>query len=488
MDSYFKENSLVQHQLTSFDLFVEDGMQRVVDEAGSIEPDIIPEGMRTISIKFGKIWIEKPAVREADGVRRSLTPMEARLRDLTYEAPIFLEMWVSKDGVDEEKQVVNIGNMPIMVRSKYCVLYGKSKSEMIQMGEDPEDTGGYFIINGTERVVVAMEDLAPNKIFAEKATGPYPFIAKVFSDDGQYKIPHLLEKGKDGVIYVSFTRIKRIPFAVMMKALGITNDKEIMGAVSENESLQSDLYINLYETAETATQEEAVDLIGKKMGVSQEVLRRRRALDNIDNFFLPHIGHDEKARIMKAYFLAKAVKKLLLVSYGKLEEDDKDHYSNKRVQLVGDLMESLFRFSFKMLTGDVKYNFERLVKRGKMPSLVRATRSKLLTSRIRSVLSTGEWIGGRHGISQHLDRLNVFASLSHLRRIVSPLRTSREAFEARDLHPTHWGRLCSAETPEGPSIGLRKNLAILSEISPKVKSQPSKLIKKFETLGLKVVQ
>ncbi len=463
-------------------------MQKIIYELGQISPDIIPEGLRAISVKFGKIWIEKPAVREADGVRRALTPMEARLRDLTYEAPIFLEMWVSKDDVDEEKQVVNIGNLPIMVRSKYCTLSGKTKKEMIAMGEDPEDTGGYFIINGTERVVVAMEDLAPNKIFVEKTTGPYPFIAKTFSDDGQYKIPHILEKSRDGIIYVSFTRIKRIPFAIMMKALGITNDKEIMEAVSKDESLHSDLYINLYESAEISTSDEAIDFIGQKMGVSQEVLRKRRALDSIDNFFLPHISHDSKLRRMKAYFLAKAVKKLLVVSHGGLEEDDKDHYKNKRIQLVGDLMESLFRFSFKMLTGDIKYNFERLVKRGKMPSLVRATRSKLLTSRIRSVLSTGEWIGGRHGVSQHLDRLNVFATLSHLRRVVSPLRTSREAFEARDLHPTHWGRLCAAETPEGPSIGLRKNLAILSEISPKHKTQSSKLIKKFEQMGLKVIE
>ncbi len=488
MDAYFRDNSLVQHQLNSFNLFVRKGLQKVVDEEKHILPDIIPEGVRTIEVKFGRIWIEKPAVREADGVRRILTPMEARLRDLTYEAPIFLEMWISKDGVDEEKQVVNIGSLPVMVRSDYCVLHGKTKAEMIQMGEDPEDVGGYFIVNGTERVIVAIEDLAPNRIFVEKATGPYPYVAKVFSDDGQFKIPHLLEKSRDGIIYVSFTRIKRIPFTVLMKVLGFESEKEIMDAISNDERLESDIYINLYETADIQSQKEALDYIGKKMGVTQEVLRARRVLDSVDNYFFPHIGHDEKSRKLKGYFLAKAVKKLLFVSQGILKEDDKDHYANKRIQLAGDMMESLFRFAFKMLTGDIKYNFERLVKRGKMPSLVRSTRAKLLTSRIRSIISTGEWMGGRHGVSQHLDRQNVFASLSHLRRVVSPLRTSREAFEARDLHPTHWGRLCAAESPEGPSIGLRKNFAILSEVSPKEEIPINKFLKKFEDYGLRVVR
>lgn len=488
LDAYFRENSLVQHQLNSFNQFVEQGMQKVVDEVKSIYSDIIPEGVGSLEIKFGKVWMEKPVVREADGVRRRITPMEARLRDLTYEAPVMLEMWICKDGVDEEKQVINIGNVPVMVKSKYCVLHGKSREELIELGEDPDDPGGYFIINGTERVLVSVEDLAPNKLLVEKGDSQYPWIAKVFSDDGQYKIPHTIEKAKDGMIYVSFTRINRVPFVVLMKALGMKSEQEIMEAVSPDEDMEADMYINFYQTAEIENWEQAFDYIGKKMGITQELLRKKRAMDTVDNFFLPHIGHDERSRLEKAYTLAKYIKRLLMVSYGKLEPDDKDHYSNKRLQLAGDLMESAFRFAFRMLVGDIKYNFERFIKRGKAPSLLRATRAKLLTSRIRSMLATGEWVGGRHGVSQHLDRQNMFATISHLRRVVSPLKMSREAFEARDLHPTHWGRLCAVETPEGPPIGLRKNLAIMAEAAPRPDVPDGKLVKVLKEMGVKVIK
>jgi len=481
-------NSLVQHQINSFNEFIENNLQKIIVEQKKIVPDIIPEGSRTIQIKLGSVWVEKPTVFEADGVRRPLTPQEARLRDLTYDAPVMLEMWICRDGVDEEKQAVNIGSIPIMVRSKFCYLHGKTREELIKMGEDPEDLGGYFIINGTERVIVAIEDLAPNRIFVEKSSGTSPYIAKVFSDDGQFKIPHLIEKAKDGMIYVSFTRLKKIPFAVLLKALGFESDKEIMDAISDDENLQLDIYINMYETAEVETKVQAIDYLGKKMGVTQEVLRKKRVVDTLDSFLFPHIGHSEKDRKIKGHLLAKVIKKLLLFSYGKITSDDKDHAKNKRLQLVGESMESLFRFAFKMLAADIKYNFERLVKRGKTPSLVRATRSKLLTSRIGSIIGTGEWVGGRHGVSQHLDRMNFFSALSHLNRVVSPLKTAREAFEARDLHPTQWGRLCAVETPEGPSIGLRKNLAMLSAVSPYPEESESKIIKKLEEHGLRLIE
>jgi len=125
----------------------------------------------------------------------------------------------------------------------------------------------------------------------------------------------------------------------------------------------------------------------------------------------------------------------------------------------------LFRVSFRMFIGDMKYNFERLVKRGKLPSIGSVTRAKLLTSRIKSSLATGQWVGGRQGVSQHLERDNYCGTLAHLRRVASLLTSQRENFKARDLHPSHYGRLCASETPDGTNVGLRKNLAILCEIS-----------------------
>ena len=159
---------------------------------------------------------------------------------------------------------------------------------------------------------------------------------------------------------------------------------------------------------------------------------------------------------------------VLELTLGYREEDDKDHYANKRLKLAGDLMEDLFRVAFIALCKDLKYQLERLHARGKKLEDLRikpCIRTDVFTQRIHHALATGNWVGGRTGVSQLLDRTSNLATISHLRRITSPLTRSQPHFEARDLHSTHWGRLCPNETPEGPNCGLVKNLALAVEIS-----------------------
>jgi DNA-directed RNA polymerase subunit B len=186
----------------------------------------------------------------------------------------------------------------------------------------------------------------------------------------------------------------------------------------------------------------------------------------------------------KAYNLCKLVKKFLMVSKGGKSLTDRDHYTNKRIKLSGDLLADLFRVNFRVLVNDMLYNFQRLVKRGKFHSIKIIIRDKLLSGRINSSLATGNWPGGRSGISQNIDRTNFLGTMSHLGRVISLLSASQENFEARALHSTHWGRLCPIETPEGTPIGLRKNLAILSSISHS-DVEESKITKHLEKMGLK---
>ena len=179
-------------------------------------------------------------------------------------------------------------------------------------------------------------------------------------------------------------------------------------------------------------------------------------------------------------------KKYILVSIGEIDVDDKDHYMNKRLKMSGDLMADLIRVNLKVLIGDLLYNFQRIVKRGKFPTIKVIIRDKLLTSRIYSSMATGNWVGGRKGISQRIQRLNYLESLSHLQRVVSPLSASQENFEARELHPTHLGRLCPIETPEGTNIGLRKNLSLLCSISNDTPEE--EYAKSLYNLGLRQVR
>jgi DNA-directed RNA polymerase beta subunit len=180
------------------------------------------------------------------------------------------------------------------------------------------------------------------------------------------------------------------------------------------------------------------------------------------------------------------IKKFIIVSRGEVATDDKDHYMNKRLRTSGDLLADLFMVNLKVLISDVLYNFQRIVKRGKFPSIKVIIREKLLTSRIDSSMATGNWVGGRKGISQRISRINFVDSLSHLQRVVSPLSSTQENFEARELHPTHLGRLCPIETPEGTNIGLRKNLALLATVSKGTEEDSA--IKSLKNLGLKVVK
>jgi DNA-directed RNA polymerase subunit B" len=260
-------------------------------------------------------------------------------------------------------------------------------------------------------------------------------------------------------------------------------DEEIMMTVCRDKQYD-DVLINLFEFANVKTAGDAVDNIAKKAGITQaKDVRLERIEDIIDKYLLPHVGIGEAARMAKAVNLCKFIHKFLLVESGKLPCDDKDHYANKRLKLSDDLLGDLFRVNLRVLVGDLLYNFQRLVKRGKFPSIKVIIRDKLLTSRIYSSMATGNWVGARKGISQRIQRLNDLNTISHLQRVVSPLSSTQENFEARELHPTHIGRLCPVETPEGTNIGLRKNLALLASITTAANKE--EVLRGLRELGLK---
>lgn len=483
---YFQEKSMVSSDIQSFNNFVEKELQRIIDENKIVEPTIIPANVDEFKVRLDRIWVEKPTITEADGSVKDLYPIEARIRKITYASPIFLEVSAHINGVQREVFTTQIGNLPVMLHSGYCNLNGKSREELIEIGEDPDDMGGYFIINGTEKVLISVEDLAPNTLLVEKArSGVSPYVGRIFSENGSYKIPHTFEKKKDGIFYLSFTRVKRIPVVIVLKALGMLKDQDIMQAISD-EPMQ-EMLVNLYEFADIKEKDDAMDYIAKKIGITQpREYRIERMVELLDKYLLPHLGMGADDREFKARNMGKLLKKFIDVSSGRLPTDDKDHYMNKRLKMSGELLADLFRVNIKILIGDMLYNFQRIVKRGKFPSIKVIIREKLLTQRIYSAMATGNWSGSRKGISQRIQRHNFLDTVSHLQRVVSPLSTAQENFEARALHPTHFGRLCPSETPEGGNIGLRKNLSLFANISPD--EEEEELVKSVKQLGVKTIR
>jgi DNA-directed RNA polymerase beta subunit len=483
---HFADNSLVTSNIESFNFFVEHELQRIVNENKDIEPTIIPPNVESFKIRLDKIEVKEPTITEADGSVRPIYPVEARLRKLSYAAPVFIEVSSHINDVQRETFTTQIGSLPIMLKSKKCHLSKMSREELIKNGEDPDDPGGYFIINGTERVLVNIEDLASNRFIVEPASGVTEYTGKLFSENGPFKIPHTIERLKDGLFYLSFTRVKRVPIIVVVKALGLLKDEEIMQYISKDKQYD-EVLINLFEFVNVKNSEDAIDFIAKKIGITQaKEIRLERMNEIIDKYLLPHVGTNKEDRLFKAHNLCKMLRKYIAAANGEVPLDDKDHYMNKRIKMSGDLLGDLFRMNLKVLIGDLLYNFQRIVKRGKFPSIKVIIRDKLLTSRIYSSMATGNWVGGRKGVSQRIQRLNHLNTISHLQRVVSPLSSSQENFEARELHATHLGRLCPAETPEGTNIGLRKNLALFAQVSKE--SDEQELVKQLKSMGLRSVR
>jgi len=464
IESFFKEKNLVRPHLDSFDDFIKNKLQEIVDEQGVIETDV--PGLK---IKLGALTIGKPTIHEADGSEKEILPMEARQRNLTYAATMRLSVIPIVDGYEEDAISVYIGKLPIMVRSSYCALANATREDLIKAGEDPADPGGYFIVNGSERVVVIQEDLAVNRVLVDRMEGasPVTHVAKVFSATSGFRVPVTLERMKDGSLSVTFPSIPgRVSLAILMKALGVSSDKDLVEYVSSDAGIQKALIPTLESGIEINTTKDALDYIGNRVAIGQtQDFRIQRALQILDKYLLPHLGMEEADRKKKALFLGQMAEKLIELSIGRRAPDDKDHYANKRLKLAGDLLASLFRVAFKSFCRDMKYQLERARSRSRRVSIETLVRADVITERLRHALATGNWVGGKAGVSQLLDRTNYLSTIGHLRRIISPLSRSQPHFEARDLHSTQWGRLCPSETPEGPNCGLVKNLALMSFIS-----------------------
>jgi len=485
LKAFVDEEGFIKFQIDSYNNFIERKIPVILKQIKEIKPDVPDLG--EFKIKIGRFKLGEPSIKEADGSMRNILPMEARIRNLTYATPMYVEMTPVLNKIESETIWVNFGDLPIMIKSKYCSLNGLSEEQLIEVGEDPDDPGGYFIINGTERVLVLLEEISPNRIIVERSNiSNVTETTRIHSEKDRYVQRHTLERKTDGIVRINFANINNLPIAILLRALGLESDKDIISTISLDPEVQDEFYPNLFEK-EASKPKEALDEIGRRLRIPQKEYRNERVSRLIDKYLLPHLGQDTKDRMDKALFLAKAVNKLLKLHLRKIPEDDLDNYANKRLRLSEDLLEVLFR---SILLGKwglitrITYNYQKLTKRGRFPPLPAIVESNVLTNQIISALAIGSWVGGRTGVSQRLERGSFVKSVSHIRNILSPLTSTQEHFKARELHPTHWGRIDPSQTPEGATIGLRKYLASMASITTgvpdKEKNNLINILKKAE--------
>src|SRR5256712_1060511 len=481
-----KREGIARQHLNSYDEFLERGLQSIINEVGQIE---IESAEYPYKIQLGKVKLQQPRMMELDGSITHIAPMEARLRNVTYASPIMLEASVVEDGKILESRYVHIGDMPVMVRSNACILHNLSDQKLVEYGEDPNDPGGYFIINGSERVIVGLEDLSYNKIIVDKETvgGNVVFKAKVYSSIVGYRAKLELIMKNDGLIVAKIPGSPvDIPVVTLMRALGLESDREIAAAVSLVDEIQDELEASFEKSGDVPTAKDAIVYISKRIAPGMlEEFQIKRAETLLDWGLLPHLGKHPDNRKEKALFLGEATCKLIELKLGWIYPDDKDHYGNKVIKFAGQMLADLFRTAFRNLVRDMKYQLERSGQKRGINAVAAAVRPGIVTDKLNNAIATGNWGRGRVGVTQLLDRTNYLSTISHLRRIQSPLSRSQPNFEARDLHATHFGRICPSETPEGSNCGLVKNLALSAIISVNVSS--AEIVEKLFEFGVEQV-
>jgi len=479
-DILSREGIARQH-LTSFDEFLTKGLQEIINEIDHID---IENAEYPYRIKLGRIQFKQPRMMELDGSVTHITPAEARLRNVSYVAPLMMEASVIEDGKTLENRFLHIGDIPVMVKSDGCILRNFTEQKLIDHAEDPYDPGGYFVINGSERVIVGLEDLSYNKIIvdADKIGGKKVFKAKVYSSIVGYRAKLELVLKEDGLIVARIPGSPvDIPIITLVRALGLESDKEIASAISLNDKIQNELE-GSFEKTDIATPKDAIEYISKRIAPGMlEEFQIKRAETLLDWGLLPHLGKQPENRKEKTQFLGEAVCKLLELKLGWIRPDDKDHYGNKVVKFAGQMLADLFRTAFRNLVRDMKYQLERSGQKRGINAVSAAIRPGIITDKLNNAIATGNWGRGRVGVTQLLDRTNYLSTLSHLRRVQSPLSRTQPNFEARDLHSTHFGRICPSETPEGSNCGLVKNLALSAIISVSVPSE--EIVEKLYELG-----
>ena len=477
-----KREGIARQHLNSFDEFLERGLQSIINEVGQID---IENAEYPYKIQLGKVKLQQPRMMELDGSITHITPAEARLRNVSYSAPVMMEASVVEDGKILESRFVHIGDVPVMAKSNACILNNFSNQKLIEHGEDPNDPGGYFIINGSERVIVGLEDLSYNKIIVDRELvgGNTVFKAKVYSSIVGYRAKLELVMKNDGLIVARIPGSPvDIPVVTLMRALGLESDKEIASVVSLVDDLQDELEGSFEKAGDVPTSKDAIVYISKRIAPGMlEEFQIKRAETLLDWGLLPHLGKHPENRKEKAQFLGEAACKLLELKLNWITPDDKDHYGNKVIKFAGQMLADLFRTAFRNLVRDMKYQLERSGQKRGINAVAASIRPGIITDKLNNAIATGNWGRGRVGVTQLLDRTNYLSTISHLRRIQSPLSRTQPNFEARDLHATHFGRICPSETPEGSNCGLVKNLALSGIISVNVPSE--EIVEKLYDLG-----
>jgi DNA-directed RNA polymerase beta subunit len=464
-----------------------------------------------VTLEFEEISIRKPTIFENNGAIHPMMPNDARLRNLTYAAPLNMDVKVTTVFIDHTRNSiretnvrvfphVHLGKIPVMVGSKYCLLHDQKHVPPAAMGECPEDMGGYFIVQGGERAMISMERMSENRPFVfRNGRGSVKELEVVEikcigPDNDQVpksntvKIVYHPKNQLLTMIRVTVPRIKtEIPIVILFRALGVLSDKEICELIlgGEDEPVYDSVMTEtIMEAGAIQTNEQALAWIGEHTHTwSSKSYKPNNIADILSEELFPHIGGKEM-NYEKACFLAHMARKALWTSTKRIPIDDRDAYPNKRVDIPGFLLADLFRKTYNnRMVKDMKAALSKEIHggswkaTGNWPDIVninninKIIKSTIMDVCLKSSLATGNFgsgkIGGPNkiGVSQVLNRMNYSATISHLRRITTPIEKTGKLIAPRKQHNSQMGYVCPCETPEGHGVGVVKNMSATTAIT-----------------------
>lgn len=525
IESYFKGqhlDRLVRHQLESYNNFVSYQIMKTIEMFNPVtiasEQDYDPASGKhslEILVTYENFHIYRPQIHENNGATKLMFPQEARLRNFTYSSAMTIDMsikYIVRTGEHLENVQtfyktlpnIHIGKLPIMLKSNICVLTQYKHVNHSHTGECRFDAGGYFIINGSEKTVLGQERAAENRVYCfnvSKNNTKYTWQADIksvpdFKCISPKQLSMMVSSKNNGFgfpIMVQLPRVKLvIPLFVLFRALGIMSDKEICEYIlldigtDKYKEIVLGLQASIIDSNRYMTQEECLKYItgyvmftplnmDKETGIKK---KHEFTMDILNNDLFPHC----QTAVQKVYFLGYMCNRLLQAKHGWVKQDDRDSYLNKRVDLTGTLLNNLFRNYFNKVVKDMEKQIIKEINNGSWKStdnyqniindtnIYKIIKSTTIENGLKRALSTGDF-GIKHinsnkvGVAQVLNRLTYASSLSHARRISTPTDKSGKLIPPRKLHNTSWGFLCPAETPEGQSVGIVKNLGYMTHIT-----------------------
>jgi DNA-directed RNA polymerase II subunit RPB2 len=573
LDLYFKQHDsrqIIYHQIASFNYFLENDIPEAIMRCCPIRvvgsPDLTLTGttraaagtagtairvtvegneeVLTVSdsvtkmektpreveviVQFQNVSIRKPTIFENNGAVTPMYPNDARLRNLTYAAPIYVDLHITttlrdKDKGIEETKVrmlpnIHVGKIPVMVNSKFCQLSENPEKTPKEQGECSADMGGYFIVQGSEKVIISQERMAENRLFVFRNNKVKNREAEVIEcksigpdNEGAPKTVgvKILLNPKNPTnpetIRVTLPRIKtEVPLFILMRCLGIERDDEIVQMITGSKESPYDMILQecIIDAEDVRTKDQALEYLTRYIGSGSSIresltayslpyVKPNKALvvqEILAEELFPHIGGIQTLK-EKAFFLAAMTLKCLQVYYDQIISDDRDGYPNKKVESPGNLLGNLFRYYFSTrcikemksaITTEIHNGawkttgrIEEIINPNNVYKILKSTTVDI---GLKSSLATGNFncgkMGIKTGISQVLNRLTYLSGISHLRRCSTPIEKTGKLIPPRKCHNSQWGYVCPSETPEGHSVGVVKNFASTSHPTLPMSAEP----------------